>query len=131
MPGSPWCMCEGARRSHSTTSRDCFAGRNPGHRVKSARRGWECGNHRPGAGRPTSRPRWPANSRSRVRRGSGREASHMSSGGDAGKVYIVSSAPGDPDLVTWKGRKLLAIADSVLYDHLATAHLLDLAPNNC
>ena len=35
------------------------------------------------------------------------------------KVYLVGAGPGDPDLITWKGRKLLAIADSVLFDHLA------------
>ena len=44
------------------------------------------------------------------------------------KVYLVGAGPGDPDLITWKGRKLLAIADSILYDHLAPEALLDLAP---
>ncbi len=47
------------------------------------------------------------------------------------KVYLVGAGPGDPGLITWKGRKLLAIADSVLYDNLANEHLLDLAPKNC
>jgi uroporphyrinogen III methyltransferase / synthase len=47
------------------------------------------------------------------------------------KVYLVGAGPGDPDLITWKGRKLLAVADSILYDHLANEHLLDLAPKNC
>ncbi len=47
------------------------------------------------------------------------------------KVYLVGAGPGDPDLITWKGRKLLAIADSVLYDHLASEHLLDLARPDC
>jgi len=47
------------------------------------------------------------------------------------KVYLVGAGPGDPGLITWKGRKLLAIADSVLYDHLANEHLLDLTPKHC
>jgi uroporphyrinogen III methyltransferase/synthase len=47
------------------------------------------------------------------------------------KVYLVGAGPGDPDLITWKGRKLLAIADSVLYDHLANEHLLGLARKDC
>ena len=47
------------------------------------------------------------------------------------KVYLVGAGPGDPDLITWKGRKLLAVADAVLYDHLANEHLLELAPKTC
>ncbi|HTR36175.1 MAG TPA: uroporphyrinogen-III C-methyltransferase [Bryobacteraceae bacterium] len=47
------------------------------------------------------------------------------------KVYLVGAGPGDPDLITWKGRKLLAIADSVLYDNLANEHLLELTRQNC
>src|SRR5947207_8046086 len=44
------------------------------------------------------------------------------------KVYLVGAGPGDPELITWKGRRILAAADSVLYDHLANDALLDLAP---
>ena len=47
------------------------------------------------------------------------------------KVYLVGAGPGDPELITWKGRKLLARADAVLYDHLANEHLLDLTPKQC
>jgi uroporphyrinogen III methyltransferase/synthase len=47
------------------------------------------------------------------------------------KVYLVGAGPGDPDLITWKGRKLLAVADSVLYDHLASEHLLELTRKDC
>ncbi len=35
-----------------------------------------------------------------------------------GKVYLVGAGPGDPELMTVKGRKLLAIADIIYYDDL-------------
>jgi uroporphyrinogen III methyltransferase/synthase len=41
-----------------------------------------------------------------------------------GKVYIVGAGPGDPELITVKGRDLLALADVVLYDNLAAPELL-------
>jgi uroporphyrinogen III methyltransferase/synthase len=44
------------------------------------------------------------------------------------KVYLVGAGPGDPDLITWKGRRVLESADCVLYDHLASHLLLDLVP---
>lgn len=46
----------------------------------------------------------------------------------SGKVYLVGAGPGDPELITWKGRKLLERADAVLYDALAPEALLRLAP---
>src|ERR1019366_705435 len=45
-----------------------------------------------------------------------------------GKVYLIGAGPGDPELITCKGRRILEQADSVLYDHLAPAALLELAP---
>jgi uroporphyrinogen III methyltransferase/synthase len=44
------------------------------------------------------------------------------------KVWLVGAGPGDPDLITCKGRKALQRADVVLYDHLANTALLELAP---
>jgi len=44
------------------------------------------------------------------------------------KVYLIGAGPGDPDLITCKGRRILAEAGSVLYDHLANEALLELAP---
>jgi uroporphyrinogen III methyltransferase/synthase len=46
------------------------------------------------------------------------------------KVYLVGAGPGDPDLITLKGRKALARADAVLYDNLANERLLDYAPTH-
>jgi uroporphyrin-III C-methyltransferase len=45
-----------------------------------------------------------------------------------GKVYLVGAGPGDPDLITWKGRRSLEHADAVLFDHLANDALVELAP---
>ncbi len=45
-----------------------------------------------------------------------------------GKVYLVGAGPGDPSLITVKGRRILESAGAVLYDNLAAEALLDLAP---
>ncbi|MBN2315733.1 MAG: uroporphyrinogen-III C-methyltransferase [Sedimentisphaerales bacterium] len=44
-----------------------------------------------------------------------------------GKVYLVGAGPGDVELITLKGYKLLCQADVVLHDHLIPAELLQLA----
>ena len=44
-----------------------------------------------------------------------------------GKVYLVGSGPGDVELITLKGYRLLALADVILYDHLSPPELLELA----
>lgn len=46
------------------------------------------------------------------------------------KVYLVGAGPGDPELITLKARRVLEQADSILYDHLASSELLELAPRS-
>jgi uroporphyrinogen III methyltransferase/synthase len=43
-------------------------------------------------------------------------------------VYLVGAGPGDPGLLTRRGAELLARCDVVVYDRLAEASLLELAP---
>jgi uroporphyrinogen III methyltransferase/synthase len=45
-----------------------------------------------------------------------------------GRVYLVGAGPGDPGLLTRRGEAVLSIADVVIYDQLASARLLELAP---
>ena len=44
-----------------------------------------------------------------------------------GTVYLVGAGPGDPGLITIRGRECLEAADYVLYDGLTNARLLDFA----
>jgi len=48
-----------------------------------------------------------------------------------GTVYLVGAGPGDPELITVKGRRLLGEADAVVYDHLVDPELLDLTRPDC
>ncbi len=43
-----------------------------------------------------------------------------------GKVYLVGAGPGDPGLMTIKGKTLLECADVVVYDALVSAPILDM-----
>ncbi|MDR2050415.1 MAG: uroporphyrinogen-III C-methyltransferase [Deltaproteobacteria bacterium] len=43
------------------------------------------------------------------------------------KVYLIGAGPGDPGLLTLRGRDILSRADVLVYDYLANSDLLDFA----
>jgi uroporphyrinogen III methyltransferase / synthase len=49
----------------------------------------------------------------------------------SGKVYLVGAGPGDPGLLTLKGKVALERADAIVYDFLANEDLLRYAPTGC
>src|SRR5438477_3122161 len=62
---------------------------------------------------------------------SANDLSFMSMRDSNGKVFLVGAGPGDPGLLTLRGRDLLESADVVVYDALANPKLLDYCPPNC
>ncbi len=48
-----------------------------------------------------------------------------------GKCYLVGAGPGDPGLLTVKGRGWLAKADVLVYDALSSAEFLHWLPKGC
>ena len=48
-----------------------------------------------------------------------------------GKVYLIGAGPGDPGLMTLKGRELIAKADCLVYDALAAPVMLTWAKSEC
>ncbi len=47
-----------------------------------------------------------------------------------GKVYLVGAGPGDPGLITVRGRYLLERAEVIVYDYLASKQLLKFVPKD-
>ena len=45
-----------------------------------------------------------------------------------GRVYLVGAGPGAPDLITLRGAEIIRLADTIIYDYLASAELLQMAP---
>jgi len=45
-----------------------------------------------------------------------------------GKVYLVGAGPGAPDLITIRGADLIRVADTIVYDYLASAEIVQMAP---
>jgi uroporphyrinogen III methyltransferase / synthase len=50
---------------------------------------------------------------------------HQLSASSKGTVYLVGAGPGDPGLLTIKGKECLSSADVVIYDYLANPSFLD------
>jgi len=51
-------------------------------------------------------------------------------GGSGGKAFLIGAGPGDPELMTVKGLKILRSADVVLYDALVDIQVLSCVPEN-
>ena len=49
----------------------------------------------------------------------------------SGTVYLVGAGCGNPDLITWKGLRLLRACDAVLYDDLSSPKLLEETRTDC
>ena len=49
---------------------------------------------------------------------------------NGGKVYLVGAGPGEPELLTLKGLRLIESADAIVHDRLIDARLLDMANPN-
>ena len=47
------------------------------------------------------------------------------------QLYVIGAGPGDPELLTIKGHKILQQANVILYDNLASKELLSLASADC
>ena len=48
-----------------------------------------------------------------------------------GMVFLVGAGPGDPGLLTLRGKEVLETAEAVVYDRLASREFLELVPADC
>lgn len=47
------------------------------------------------------------------------------------KVYLIGAGPGDPELLTLKGKRIIEKADIIIYDNLVNPQLFEFAKVNC
>ena len=52
----------------------------------------------------------------------------MAVGETRGKVYLVGAGPGAADLITVRGAEIMRVADTVVYDYLASTEIVQMAP---
>ena len=50
---------------------------------------------------------------------------------DKGKVYLLGAGPGDPDLITVKGHRLIGECDALVYDYLVDEVMKDWVKADC
>lgn len=60
-----------------------------------------------------------------------KEKTEAMGGEGPGKVYLVGAGPGDPELITVKGRRLLESCDALVYDYLVDETLREWVRGDC
>lgn len=60
-----------------------------------------------------------------------KEAGDEIENGVSGRVYLLGAGPGDPELMTLKGRRLLGECDALVYDYLVDERLREWVREDC